>query len=273
MLQRTVKPSVAQADLSRGIVSALCPRWIPGGIAAEKVCLAPVMTNASANHLIASLSKPDQARLLASSTTVDLHFGDTLCLPDEIYAAALFPLTARISLLADVQDQAPVETALIGAEGMLGATLVVGIATAPQRAIVQGGGAALRVPVADLRRQMGKGTQLFKLLQKYLYVQLAQLQQTAACMRFHTVEQRLARWLLLSHDRVVDDQIHQTHQHIADDLGVQRSAVTIAAGLLQARGMIDYSRGDIHVLDRTQLLAASCRCYDALIQRYAQHMN
>ncbi len=206
---------------------------------------------------------------MASCASITLGFGEVLCEPDQPHAAAYFPQTARISLLAEAEGHPPMETALIGSEGMLGATLLLGSHSAPQRAVVQSEGTALRIAPDELLREASVGSALLKVLQSYLHVQIAQLSQTAACTRFHAVEPRLARWLLLAHDRAQNDHFHLTHQHIADALGVQRSAITIAAGVLQARELIDYSRGEIKVLNRTGLETASCACYATLMRQYA----
>lgn len=222
------------------------------------------------NRLIARLPKADQSRLLAKCTSITLTFGDVLCEPDQPYPAAYFPHTASISLLAEADGHPPMETALVGSEGMLGATLLLGVNAAPQRAVVQSEGTAWRIEVDALLRQATPGTALLKVLHRYLYTQITQLAQTTACTRFHAVEPRLARWLLLAHDRAENDHFHLTHQHIADALGVQRSAITIAAGVLQARALIDYSRGEIRILNRAGLEAASCGCYVALSRQYAQ---
>jgi len=239
----------------------------------KRVGLQTLIPTAVANRLIARLPKADRERVLANCTSITLAFGDVLCEPNQPYAAAYFPQTASISLVAEADGHPPMETALIGAEGMLGATLLLGIDAAPQRAVVQSEGKALRMSPEVLFREASLGSAFLGVLQNYLHAQIAQLSQTTACTRFHTVEQRLARWLLLAHDRAQNDHFHLTHQHIADALGVQRSAITIAAGGLQAQEFIDYSRGEIQILNRAGLEAASCGCYAVLIRQYTQRFQ
>jgi CRP-like cAMP-binding protein len=136
--------------------------------------------------------------------------------------------------------------------------------------VVQGSGTALQMTTLQLRRELRDNLSLRLTLKRYLFVLIAQLSQSAACTRFHEVDARLARWLLMTHDRAHADQFHLTHQYLADMLGVQRSAVTIAAGSMQKRKLIRYVRGDIRILDRRGLEAASCECYDAVIEDYAR---
>ena len=157
---------------------------------------------------------------------------------------------------------------LIGSEGMLGVTLVLGINTAPLDAVVQGSGTALRLSASQLQRELRDTPALFKILSRYLYVLMAQLSQSVACSHFHETEPRLARWLLMTHDRAHADHFYLTHQRLADMLGVQRSAVTIAAGTLQKRKLICYTRGEINILDRAGLEAGSCECYGELTEDY-----
>ena len=157
---------------------------------------------------------------------------------------------------------------LIGNEGMLGATLVLGVEVAPMRAVVQGAGAAWRMNPRDSRRNCTTPA-LRRTIHRYLYVLLTQFAQSAACTHFHEIEPRLARWLLMTHDRAHADHFYLTHEVLAAMLGVRRSSITIAAGALQQRGLIRYVRGDISILDRPGLEAAACGCYDALIADYA----
>ncbi len=225
------------------------------------------------NDLIAGLPGGERKRLLARCEPVELEFGTILCEADQPYAYVYFPLNAFISLVTEVSGHPQMEMGLIGNEGMLGATLMLGVARAPLRAVVQGHGGVLRMPAADLCDQFAESPKLARTLNHYLYVLQAQLSQTAACTRFHEVEERLARWLLMTHDRAHADHFHLTHQYLADMLGVQRSAITIAAGTLQRRKLIQYTRGEISILSRSGLEAASCECYAAVTKDYAQQFG
>ena len=222
------------------------------------------------NGLIATLPSKERNRILKHCEQVDLVFGAILCEPDAPFQHVYFPLFGFISLVASVDGHQPLEMGLIGNEGMLGVTLVLGVNAVPLRAVVQGSGTALRMTSAQLRRELRDSPALLRILNRYLYVLMAQLSQTAACTRFHEVEERLARWLLMTHDRAHADHFHLTHEFLADMLGVQRSGVTIAAGGLQRRKLIRYTRGDIKVLDRKGLEAASCECYAAVVDDYAR---
>jgi CRP-like cAMP-binding protein len=159
---------------------------------------------------------------------------------------------------------------LIGHEGMLGATLALGINQVPMGAVVQGDGIALRMSAAQFQRELRTTPVLLRRVHHYLYVLIVQLAQTAACTHFHEIEPRLARWLLMTHDRVQADHFHLTQEFLADMLGVRRSGVTVAAGALQERNLIQYTRGDIAILDRKGLEAAACECYGAVLKDYEQ---
>jgi len=225
------------------------------------------------NRLIESLSHRERHKTLACGELVDLDIGTTLCEPDQRYRCVYFPLTGFISLVTAVRGHQPLEIGMIGNEGMLGATLVLGMRTAPLRGVVQGSGSALRMTVPKLRRELDNSPGLQRTLNQYLYVLMVQLSQTVVCTRFHEVEARLVRWLLMTHDRAHGDHFHLTHQLLADMLGVRRSAVTIAAGALQKRGLIGYARGKINVLSRKGLEAASCECYDAVVDDYTRLLS
>jgi len=225
---------------------------------------------APANRLIAGLPRRERKRLLGRFETVDLVFGDILCEPDRPYRYVYFPLTGYISLVALLDGRQPLEMRLIGNEVLLGATLLLGVNAAPWRGVVQGSGSALRMTAPQFRCELRHSPALRRLVKRYLYVLMAQLSQTAACNRFHETAPRLAQWLLMTHDRAHADHFHLTHTFLADMLGVQRSAVTIAAGALQRKDLIRYSRGKINVLHREGLEAASCECYQAANEDYAQ---
>jgi CRP-like cAMP-binding protein len=223
----------------------------------------------SANRLLAGLPRRERDRLVAACTPVEMAPGEVLCEADAPYRSAYFPLGGCISLLAGVDGRAPMQVGLVGNEGMLGATLSLGVRNAPLRAVVQSGGMALRLDAAALGRALRDCPALRATLASYVYVVLAQLSQSAACTRFHAVEARLSRALLAMQDRARADPLALTHESLSDILGVRRSAVTIAAAELQRRGLIRYVRGRIDVLSRSRLEASSCTCYAAVLRDYA----
>lgn len=222
------------------------------------------------NRLIEGLPQKTRKRILERSETVDLVFDTILCEPEKRFRHVYFPLSGFISLVATVGRHPPLEMGLIGTEGMLGVTLVLGVPASPLRGVVQGPGTALQMTAAELGLELRNSPSLVRTLNRYLYVLMAQLSQTTGCTRFHEIEARLSRWLLMTHDRAHADHFHLTHQFLANMLGVQRSAVTIAAGALQDRKLIAYTRGEIRILDRLGLEAKSCECYRAVTRAYAQ---
>lgn len=222
------------------------------------------------NRLLEGLPTKLRDHLVDTCELVNLKFGTILCEPERPFKYVYFPLTAFISLVTFVEGHQPLEMGLIGNEGMLGSTLSLGIPTAPMRALVQGSGKALRMSAAQLRRELHAAPALASQLNRYVYVILEQLAKTAACIHFHETEPRLARWLLMTHDRTHADQLHLTQEFLADMLGVRRSSVTVAAGVLQAKNIIHYSRGEIMILDRKGLEAAACECYQMVIRDYEQ---
>ena len=220
------------------------------------------------NRLLEALPASDLRRLLAGCETVDLAFADVLYTPRERLSHVYFPTTSFISLIMPVDESASLEVGLIGNEGMFGIPLVLGVDVSPVRAVVQGAGSALRMDAGPFSRELGRSPALQREIDRYVFVQLSQLGQTAACTRFHVVEARLARWLLMTQDRAHSDAFHVTQEFLALMLGVRRVGVTKAASSLQKRGLIHYSRGDITVRDRRGLKAASCGCYTADRESY-----
>lgn len=221
------------------------------------------------NNLLEFLPRKESRRLLECCESVNLIFGEILCEANQPFEHVYFPLNSFISRTISVGKHSPLEMGLIGNEGMLGVTLVLGVNSAPMRAIVQGPGVALRMTAKQFRSEMRDNPVLVGTLNRYLYVVMAQLAHTAACTHFHEVESRLARWLLMTHDRAHADHFYLTHKYLADMLGVQRSAITIAACSLHRKNLIEYARGEIRILDRNGLEAASCECYGAMINDYA----
>lgn len=197
-----------------------------------------------------------------------MTFADVLCAPGERIRHVYFPAGGFISLAAPVSGRATLEVGLIGDEGMLGIPLMLGIGVSPQRAMVCGAGAALRMTAALFQRELAQSNALQRGLHRYLYALMAQFAQTAACTRFHLLDARLARWLLMTHDRAHSDSFHLTHDFLADMLGVRRVSVTKAAVTLQRAKVISYRRGQITVLDRSGLEAVSCGCYRSMKDTY-----
>lgn len=220
------------------------------------------------NLLIDGLPRGTRDGFLGQCEAVGLAFGAVLCERDESYRHIYFPLSGFMSMVVAVGEHPPLEIELIGNEGMLGASLVLGVNRAGSRCIVRGPGTAWRLPAARFRSALREIPALRSVVCRYLHVTLTQLAQSTACGRFHEAEARLARWLLMTHDRAHGDHFHLTHQFLADMLGVRRSAVTIAAGMLQRRKLVRYVRGNIKILDREGLEAASCECYRAIAADY-----
>lgn len=201
--------------------------------------------------------------MLAGCEPVDLVFADILAEPGERIRHVYFPTESFISLTTPMDGRASLEVGLIGDEGMLGIALVLGVDVSPLHALVQGEGPALRMDAKPFRRQLEQSLALQTALKRYLYVFIGQLAQAATCTRFHVVEARLARWLLMTQDRAHSSEFHVTHEFLAYMLGVRRVGVTRAATALQNRALISYHRGNVRVLDRHGLEAVACKCYEA----------
>ena len=215
------------------------------------------------NRLLEALPSSDLRRLLAECETLELAFADVLYTAGERLSHVYFPISSFISLIMPIDDSSSLEVGMVGNEGMFGITLALGVDVSPVRAVVQGAGSALRMGAASFCNELGRSPALQREIDRYVFVHLTQLAQTAGCTRFHVVEARLARWLLMTQDRAHSNTFHVTQEFLAFMLGVRRVGVTKAASSLQERNLIRYSRGDITVLDRRGLKAASCGCYKA----------
>ena len=167
-------------------------------------------------------------------------------------------------------DGSTAEMGLVGNEGIVGIALFMGGETTPNRAMVQGSGAAFRMKAKTMLDEFKRGGEFQHLMLRYTQALITQISQTAVCNRLHSVEQRLCRWLLMTHDRSESDQLDMTHEFISNMLGVRREGVTVAAHRLQEAGMISYLRGHIKILDREQLLAHVCECYGVVKAEHAR---
>lgn len=218
-------------------------------------------SDSPANNVLASLPRQSYRDLLPGLVPVPLVFGDVLYEPGDTIRDVYFPGKAVVSLLTVVDGRAALEVGMVGREGMVGIPLALGIDVSPVRALVQGAGDSLHMSAARFRKAFDASPPLQRALHRYTYALMAQITQTAACNRFHMVDARLARWLLMTRDRLCSGKFRLTHEFLADMLGVRRVGVTEAASALQQRGLIDYSRGNIQILDDAGLEGASCSCY------------
>jgi CRP-like cAMP-binding protein len=225
------------------------------------------------NHLIELLPRAGRRALLAICEPVELVLSDRLGATDVVTRYAYFPINATISLVTPIDGKPVLEVGMVGREGMVGAELALGVLRSPLHAVVQGPGKAWRVPSAAFRRELARSPALRLYLNRYIYVLMAQLGASAACLRFHLIGPRLARWLLLMQDRAHSDQFHVTHEFLAYMLGVRRVGITAAAGTLQKDGLIEYRRGELIVRSRRGLEAAACGCYATDERTYSRVMR
>lgn len=222
--------------------------------------------SARANQILAALSNLDQ--FATKLRPVRLELGEILYKPEQPIEHVYFPTSGVISLLAAFEDGTTVEAGVIGSEGVLGTSVVLGAEITPHQALVQANGHALKMGVRDLRAEIQKDGLMLDLLLLYTQALFIQVAQTAACNRAHTLEQRLARWLLLTHDRVRKDEFELTQEFLSRMLGVRRAGVSVAANTLREMRAIDYRRGNVIVLDRKGLERASCECYQVVRAEY-----
>jgi CRP-like cAMP-binding protein len=226
------------------------------------------------NLLLDALSDQDCEQFLSHCEHVELVFAEELYQVGEPILYVYFPTGGFISLLTPLTSNSSnngnLEVGMIGNEGMFGVSLILGVNIAPFKALVQGSGSALRMTAAAFLQELEQCPALHKELKQYLYVVMSQLTQTAACNHFHVVEERLARWLLMTQDRAHSDRFHVTHVVLAYILGVRRVGITKAANSLQKQKLISYHRGDVTILNRAGLEAVSCKCYQADRDVYQQ---
>jgi len=222
----------------------------------------------ASNRLLAALPTSSLRKVLDACEIVELAFAEVLYTPGQRLLHVYFPLTAFISLVMPIDRSASLEVVLIGSEGMFGIPLVLGVKASPVRAMVQGAGSALRMPAEVFARTLESNPEMQREIYRYIVVHVSQLERAAGCTRFHVVDARLARWLLMMQDRAHASTFHVTQAFLALMLGVRRVGITTAAGTLQRRGFIEYTRGSMTVLDRRGLKTASCGCYQADCESY-----
>jgi CRP-like cAMP-binding protein len=220
------------------------------------------------NRLLDQLPRRDREEILVHCEDVELAQGEILVEPGEPMAHVYFPRTSSIARVVEAGGGSSLGVELIGNEGMFGASLLLGIASSPAQAVVQGRGAAWKLSAARFRASLTEAGALRRAGHSYLFVLFDQLARTAGCTRFHLVEERLARWLLMTSDRAGSSAFHMTHEFLAHTLGVRRVGITRAATALQRRKLIHYARGEIVILDRKGLVKVACACYAADLASY-----
>jgi CRP-like cAMP-binding protein len=217
----------------------------------------------SENRLLAALTDRCRQAFLANCDHIALTAGEVLYHAGEEIRHVYFPLNCCLYQMTALETGERVEVGLIGDEGMLGVPLILGVDIAPQLTRVQGAGTALRMSAALFRRHSRESLSLRQEIHRYAHVLMSQLPRAIACTHFHVVEARLARWLLMTRDRVHANQFRLTHELMAELLGVRRAGVTRAASSLRRRKLIRYTRGHITIVDERGLEAAACGCYAA----------
>lgn len=222
----------------------------------------PKKNNRIPNRLLAALPKKDLKEIWPHLQEVPLNFGEILFNPKDAIKEVYFPNGGIISLVAGSKEQNSLEVGMVGIEGMVGLSVFLGVNSSTNRAVVQGTGSALTMKSGALSRLTRNGGALSRTLQRYTHSVMTQITQSAVCNQFHSIDARLARWLLMTQDRMDDDEFQLTQTFLSNMLGVRREGVSIAAGDLQRRKLITYSRGRLKVLNRKGLEAASCDCYE-----------
>ena len=216
------------------------------------------------NRILAALPKDEYQRLLPNLELVPLTFGEVIYNPGDVIRHVYFPTGGIISLIAAADERSTLEVGIVGREGMVGLPVFMGVKTSRDSAVVQGAGAAMRMKATAFSRECTNGGSLPRRLRRYTHSRLTQMSQGAACNRFHSIEARLARWLLMTRDRMEQDEFQLTQEFLSNMLGVRREGVTRAAGALQQRHLIRYSRGTLTTLDQAGLEATACRCYEII---------
>lgn len=215
------------------------------------------------NRLLASLPREELELLSPHMEQVSLPHGQMIILPDEPIEFVYFPLNCLLSLVVVMEDGATVESGCVGREGMTGLPIILDAATTPMQTLVEIPGQALRVKAEIIKEAFNRGGVLQKILYRYVHTFIVVSSQTAACNRLHRLEARLCRWLLMSSDGIGSQKLYLTQEFLATMLGVRRSGVSEAASQLQSKGLINYQRGQIEIVNRKSLETSACECYAA----------
>jgi CRP-like cAMP-binding protein len=222
--------------------------------------------NAVSNRILLALPPKDRHEVLSRLEFVELKLHQVLHEAGDTIKCGYFVNTGMISILAVQPDGKSVEVGLIGNEGFVGLPLVVGYRSSPTRTVIQGDATAYRCDVETLRQLTGQYPELLQQIHRFGQRLAMQTTQIAACNRLHEVEERLARWILMTQDRIASELLPLTQEFMGQMLGIRRASVTVAAGILQRAGLISYTRGNVTILDRPKLEEVACDCY-GIVQR------
>jgi CRP-like cAMP-binding protein len=220
------------------------------------------------NRILSTLSRTEYRRLRASLEQVILHENEVLYAPGDVVRYVYFPEDAIVSLLFNVDERRAVEVAMEGNEGAVGLAVYLGGVRSYNLSMVRNAGSAMRLEVSELTRNANQRGYLQDLLRRYVHALVTQVAQAGVCNRFHNIDARLARWLLMTRDRVGSHELRATQASIAQLLGVRRSSVTAAANVFHKQNMIDYCRGKLVIVDQRRLRAAACSCYGIIKRQY-----
>jgi CRP-like cAMP-binding protein len=224
--------------------------------------------NFSENRLLRALPADVSETLGQQLEVLDMEVRHTISEPDQPSQYVYFPLSAVVSVHTQMHDGVAIEVATVGREGMVGLEIFLGGAQMPASAFCQIAGRAARIGADAFREVVRDSAPLTALLLRYTQATLIQVAQSVACNRVHLLEERCARWLLMTHDRVPGDRFELTQEFLAEMLGVRRPSVSLAASILQRAGFIRYSRGRIEIVDRAGLESAACECYGVIAREY-----
>ncbi|PYS87929.1 MAG: Crp/Fnr family transcriptional regulator [Acidobacteria bacterium] len=225
------------------------------------------------NRLLSALPDEEYRHLLPHLELIHLEKGEIIYMARDSIKYVYFPLTGMFSLLSTTESGSTVEVAMVGSEGIVGLPVVLSMDKVPYEVMIQLTSDTLRIEAEILRKEFDRGGRLHELMLRYTHVLITQISQSAVCNRFHTVEKRLCRWLLIARDRVNSNTIDLTQEIIAHMLGIPRTGVTMAAGALQRAGLIRYSRGKIEILDYQRLRDASCECYEIIKEEFDRFLS
>ncbi len=231
------------------------------------------VTTAPNNRLLAALPSKEYKNLLSKSETVPLIYGENIYEPGDVVRHVYFPETGIISLLSSVGNDSSIEVGIVGSEGLAGLSVFLGLKTSANVAVVQGAGSANRIKAGDFRTACRESSKLVACIHRFIHSLMTQVSQAAACNRFHPIEARLARWLLMTQDRMHAEEFQITQEFLSNMLGVRREAVNKAAGNLHRRELISYSRGNLTVNNRQGLESTACACYGIIKHGYDEAVS